>query len=94
MRERRFKDMSKNTKSMWLTTVDNPFNPFLQWDDWYAYDMMMGYDTCGLIMRYAPCSEENFTEKENEEQIQYACNRILDYYKDEFYKLVFDDKKS
>jgi hypothetical protein len=38
------------TKSMWLTTVDNPYNPFLQWDDWYAFDMMKGYDTCGLIM--------------------------------------------
>lgn len=82
------------SKSMWLTTVDNPYNPFLQWDDWYAFDMMKGYDTCGLIMSYAPCSEENFTDKENEEQIEYACNRILDYYNDEFYKLVFNNKKN
>lgn len=76
---------------MWLTTEDNPYNPFLQWDDWYAYDMMKGYDTCGLIMKYAKCSDTNLTPKENEEQIQYACNKILDYYDDEFYKLVFED---
>lgn len=80
----------KPNKNMWLTTVDNPYNPFTQFDDWYDYDMMKGYNTCGLIMKYAPCSEENFTEKENTEQIQYACNRILDYYNDEFYKLVFE----
>lgn len=86
--------MLKPSKNMWLTTEDNPYNPFKQWDDWYAYDMMKGYDTCALIMKYAPCSEDNFTEKENEEQIQYACNRILDYYNDEFYKLVFEEDKS
>lgn len=83
--------MANPKKNMWLTTVDNPFNPFKQWDDWYEFDMMKGYDTCGLIMKYADCSDENLTEMENEEQIQYACNKILDYYDDEFYKLVFEE---
>jgi len=36
-----------------LTTVDNPFNPFLQNDEWRAWDRDNGYNTPGLIARYA-----------------------------------------
>ncbi len=28
-----------------LTTVDNPYDPFTQWDEWYAYDEGKGYAT-------------------------------------------------
>lgn len=34
-----------------LTTTDNPFNPFVDFDSWYAEDLRLGYDTCGLIAR-------------------------------------------
>lgn len=82
------KDKKKN---MWLTTVDNPFNPFTQFDDWYDWDMKMGYDTCGRISRIAPTSDENLTEYENDELINEAINIILDQFDDEFYKLVFEE---
>lgn len=79
------------SKRMWLTTVDNPFNPFTQFDDWYAYDLAMGYDTCGRIARLAPTSDENLTEFENIELINEACNIILDQFDDEVFKLVFEE---
>ena len=28
-----------------LTTIDNPFNPFTNFDDWYAFDTSKGYNT-------------------------------------------------
>ena len=34
-----------------LTTTDNPINPFVNFDAWYAEDMRLGHDTCGLIAR-------------------------------------------
>jgi hypothetical protein len=41
-----------------LTTVDNPFDPFEQFDQWYAYDRELGYDTPGLLARIAATSDE------------------------------------
>lgn len=36
-----------------LTTEDNPYNPFTDWDSWYNFDIFKGYDTCGLLARVA-----------------------------------------
>lgn len=41
-----------------LTTVDNPFDPFTQWDEWYAYDEGRGYHTCSLLARVSITSDE------------------------------------
>ena len=37
-------------KSM-LTTFDNPFNPFDNFDDWYRFDNDHNYDSCGMLAR-------------------------------------------
>jgi len=34
-----------------LTTVDNPFDPFTQWDEWFGWDAAAGYNTPGLLAR-------------------------------------------
>ena len=34
-----------------LTTSDNPYNPFTQWDEWYAFDVSAGHHTCALLDR-------------------------------------------
>jgi hypothetical protein len=39
-----------------LTTVDNPWNPFLNYDEWYAYDNAKGYGTPSLLARIANVS--------------------------------------
>lgn len=46
-----------NSPSM-LTTVDNPFNPFTQFDEWYAFDESMGYHTCSYLARITKSSYE------------------------------------
>ena len=28
-----------------ITTTDNPYNPQTQFDEWYTYDSMLGYNT-------------------------------------------------
>ena len=32
----------QNAKNYLLTTIDNPYNPFKDWDSWFAYDMQKG----------------------------------------------------
>ena len=40
-----------NTKDYLLTTIDNPYNPWTNWDQWYDYDQRMGYCTCSYLAR-------------------------------------------
>jgi len=41
-----------------LTTVDNPWNPFTHWDEWYAFDRQAGYNTPSFLARVANVSDE------------------------------------
>lgn len=41
-----------------LTTVDNPFNPFTQFDEWNVYDMQKGYYSLSFLARIAKVSPE------------------------------------
>ena len=50
-------------KSVWITTVDNPFDPFSQWDRWFNFDEQKNYHTCARVANLAPTSNENLTEK-------------------------------
>lgn len=36
-----------------LTTVDNPYDPFADFNAWLAYDIRMGYNTTALLGRIA-----------------------------------------
>lgn len=61
-----------------LTTIDNPYNPFTQYDDWYAWDTQQGYNTCALVARVAVASD-GLTEAEEESLIEDAMNDIVKY---------------
>lgn len=41
-----------------LTTVDNPFNPFTHYDEWYAYDINQGHNTSAFLARIVKTSYE------------------------------------
>ena len=41
-----------------LTTVDNLFDPFSQFDEWYAFDEAAGYYTSGYLARIVKTSDE------------------------------------
>lgn len=59
-----------------LTTSDNPYDPFTQWDQWYTYDRDKGYFTCELIDRFAKTSD-SLSDEMNEERIQEAYQEII-----------------
>lgn len=41
-----------------LTTVDNPFDPFDQFEQWLAMDTTLGYNTPGYLARIAMTSDD------------------------------------
>lgn len=45
------------TESM-LTTFDNPFDPFTQFEPWYSFDLSAGYHTTELLGRIIVTSDE------------------------------------
>lgn len=65
-------------KKVMLSTNDNPYNPFTQFDQWYLYDIEKGYYSCGLLARIARTSEQ-FTDHENELEIERAIDEIIKY---------------
>lgn len=62
--------------NVWITTEDNPFDPFTQMDRWIEQDIRSGYNTCGLLARISRYSH-NLTEKENESAMEDAVKDIL-----------------
>lgn len=61
-----------------LTTVDNPFNPHTQFDEWNAYDISRGYNTLGFLARIARTSPE-MSEPDQDHAIQQGIDEILKY---------------
>lgn len=59
-----------------LTTIDNPYDPFTQFEGWYAYDEQNGYHSCGLLARFALTSND-LTEEQNQIIINNAMNDIV-----------------
>jgi len=41
-----------------LTTVDNPFNPFTQFDEWYDWDVAHDYNTVAFLGRISKSSQD------------------------------------
>ena len=77
--------MQKNDEVM-LTTIDNPFNPFTQFDNWLNYDYLNGTDCCGKIARIAKCSEA-LSDELNDIEIERAMDSIVDSMPGYFIKL-------
>lgn len=60
-----------------LTTVDNPFNPFTRFDEWFQYDTRMGYHTSAFLDRIANVSND-LSEADQAMAIQWAIDEIVE----------------
>lgn len=59
-----------------LTTVDNPYDPFTQYDEWYAFDERMGYHSNSLLARIVFSSDE-LSEPDQSAAIESAIDEIV-----------------
>ena len=60
-----------------LTTVDNPFDPFTRFDEWFEYDISMGYNTSSFLDRIAKVSND-LSEPDQALAIQHAIDEIVE----------------
>ena len=70
-----------------LTTNDNPYDPFEQFTQWMMFDEEKGYHTCAYLGRIARTSYQ-FTEEENNQEIERAIDEIIKYDFMNIYKKV------
>lgn len=53
------------TNQVMITTTDNPFSPFTEFDDWRRYDEAAGYYTLPYLARVTRTSDElSFADQE------------------------------
>jgi len=60
-----------------LTTIDNPFNPFEEFDRWKEFDEAKGYYTCEYLARVAKTSFE-LSELDDDFAIESAIDEIVE----------------
>ena len=77
-----------------LTTVDNPFDPFRQFDEWFSYDLQLGYNTCSLLALFSHTSND-WNEEDNEEELNRAMDEIVNLFNGKiFIKVSKEDFKN
>lgn len=60
-----------------LTTIDNPFNPFTQWDEWKRFDEDKKYFTCNYLARIAKVPDDSSSE-DYEKAVNAAIDEIIE----------------
>ncbi len=70
-----------------ITTFDNPYDPFEQFELWFLYDVEKGYNTCAYLGRIARTSD-SLTDEENSAEIERAIDEIIRYDAANIYKKV------
>ena len=81
-----------DNKRFMLTTIDNPFDPFTQFEQWFLFDVEKGYNSCSYLARIAKTSDQ-FTEDENDKEIERAIDEIIKYDFMNIYKKVKKKEK-
>ena len=67
---------TNNIPEHMLTTIDNPYDPFEQFDEWFAYDTQQGYNSCSLLERITKSSDE-ISEFDKALEVEAAIDEIV-----------------
>ena len=65
------------TKTM-LTTMDNPFDPFDDYDNWRRYDEEHYYPNTSSYLARITKITDDMSLKEEDEEIERACDEIIE----------------
>ena len=59
-----------------LSTIDNPFNPWTEFDEWRTFDERMGYQTPGLLARLVKNSSQ-LSEADQDLEMENVIDEIV-----------------
>ena len=74
-------------KETFLTTIDNPYDPFDDFNSWFMFDIEKGYNSCGYLGRIAKTSEQ-LSDEENNFEVERAIDEIIKYDFRNIYKKI------
>lgn len=63
-------------REVMITTDDNPFDPFTQFDEWYKEDIDRGYNTCGKLASITQTSKA-LSEQTNSDLIEDSIDEMI-----------------
>ena len=66
------------TKETWVTTLDNPFDPFKESESWKRFDEDHGYHTTAYICRILKDSQD-FDEESYRKALEEAVDEIVSF---------------
>lgn len=75
-----------------ITTIDNPYDYFDQFDEWLAYDMSKGYGTLEYLSRVS-YSSNDLSLSDEMEAIEQAIDEIIVINVPNIYKKIIKDVK-
>lgn len=76
-----------NESNVMITTFDNPYDPFTNFNEWFMFDVEKGYYTCNYLARIVNMTDD-MTEKEEEAEIERAIDEIILYNPLNIYKKI------
>ena len=77
-----------NSNVCMLSTIDNPYNPFENFESWFMFDMEKGYYSCSRLDRIANFTDD-MTQKEIDDETERAIDEIIKYdFMDVFIKVT------
>ena len=65
------------SKECMLSTIDNPFDPFEQFVQWFLFDIEKGYNSCSLLARIIQLSDD-MSEPEIDAETERAIDAIIE----------------
>lgn len=60
-----------------LTSIDNPFNPFSEWNRWLSFDLTKGKQSCCCLLGSVAAMSSNFDDEAEDMQIEAAIDEIV-----------------
>lgn len=69
--------MDNDYRTFALSTIDNPFNPFTDFDNWFLFDCEKGYYSLSKIARLSNTSED-MSDKEEAIATEKAIERLIE----------------
>ena len=67
----------ENNYEVAITTLDNPFDPFDQFEEWLLFDSEKGYNTSGVLDRLTNITDD-MTEIEERTEIERGIDRMIE----------------
>ena len=61
------------------TTIDNEFNPWLEWENWLHFDLVNQYNTYQNLVEFGHFSEES-SELDEDEERERAIDTLIELF--------------